>query len=176
MPTAALRGVVLVALMLASPLVLIPFAAADARADAPTAAANVTRVANVAEATEVTEARAQIDATVAQMRATSLRVRDDLRIARRRGTRQQIACVDEALSRADVAVRRGRELGDEVLTAYARGDADGARAARRRLVELREAQRLAAADGSACAPRPTLVATSGVTVKLDVDPKIAPAP
>lgn len=130
---------------------------------------------------EATDARAQIEASLAQMRATSLRVRDQLRVTRRRGTKQQITCVDEALSRSDVALRRAREAGDEALAAYARGDVLAARAARVRLAEIKEAQRLAAADGSSCAARPAntiaLLAQPGVTtVKLEVDPRLPPGP
>lgn len=130
-----------------------------------------------AEGGEPAEARAQIEATLAQMRATSLRVRDDLRATRKRGTKLQITCVDEALSRSDVALRRARELGDAIVAAYARDDLDAARAARRRLSELREAQRQAATTAASCAPRVVPVAVPDTTtVKLRVDPNIAPAP
>ena len=57
---------------------------------------------------ELREARSDIDATMVQMRATSLRVRDQLRATRKRGTKAQITCVDQALSRSDVAWRRAR--------------------------------------------------------------------
>jgi hypothetical protein len=127
-----------------------------------------------AGAGELTESRAQVDASLVQMRATSMRVREQLRTARKRGTRLQITCVDEALSRSDVALRRARELGDEAVTAYARGDADAARAAMRRMSELKEAQRAAAASATACSPAPIVVATSGTTVKLEVSKAIAP--
>lgn len=126
---------------------------------------------------EVKQARDQIEVTLVQMRAVSLRVRDDLRLARRRGTKVQIACVDQALSRADVATRRARETGDEILSAYQRGDLERARAARRRIAEIRELQRLAAKDGATCAaalgPVPQ---TARTTVTLLVDPRLPPAP
>jgi len=125
---------------------------------------------------EVQQARQQIEVTLLQMRAVSLRVRDDLRLTRRRGTKVQIACVDQALSRADVATRRAREAGDEALAAYARGDLERARAARQRLVEIREAQRLAAKEGAACAAAlPAIAQSARTTVTLEVDPAI-PAP
>lgn len=127
---------------------------------------------------EVASARSQIDATLAQMRATSLRVRDQLRTARKRGTRAQITCVDEALSRSDVSFRRARELGDETLAAYARNDLDAARASLRRLAELKESQRLAAASATSCAPSQVVLASSSfaTTVKLEISPTIAPVP
>ena len=125
---------------------------------------------------ELGEAHVQIDTTLAEMRVTSLRVRDQLRLTRRRGTKQQVACVDEALSRADVALRRARALGDEIFAAYGRGDGDGARAARGRLGELRELQRFASLQATKCTPSVpqvvNLVSTNTTTVTVDIDPRI----
>lgn len=125
---------------------------------------------------EVAEARAQIETTLAEMRVASLRVRDQLRLTRKRGTKPQVTCVDEALSRADVALRHARGLGDEILTAYGRGDGDAARAARGRLGELRELQRFASLQATKCtpsaAPPVNLVLTNTTTVKVDIDPRI----
>lgn len=127
---------------------------------------------------ELAEARREIDTTLGQMRATSLRVRDDLRLTRRRGTRLQIVCVDQALSRADVATRRARETADEVLSAYGRGELELARVARRRFAEIRESQRIAARDGASCSAAQTPVpqAAPATTVKVDVDPRIPRVP
>jgi hypothetical protein len=126
---------------------------------------------------EFAAARAQIDAALVQMRATSGRVRDQLRTTRKRGTSRQITCVDEALSRSDVALRRARELGGDVLAAYARDDVETARATLRRLAELKEAQRLAAASASSCAPARVAQVTpsTATTVKLEISPTIARA-
>jgi hypothetical protein len=125
---------------------------------------------------EVREARVQIDTTLAEMRVASLRVRDQLRLTRKRGTKRQVMCVDEALSRADVALRRARALGDEIFTAYGRGDGDEARAARGRLGELRELERFASLQATKCTPSASqavnLVSTNTTTVKLDIDPRI----
>jgi hypothetical protein len=164
--------IAIAAFAIASALSFVP---SVARADQVTGPASVAPAAQA----EVVEARAQIEATVAQMRATTLRVRDQLRTTRTRGTKQQITCVDEALSRSDVALRRARETGDEALAAYMRGDVPTARSARARLVEIKEAQRLAATEGAACTPRPTAVALAqpGVTtVKLEVDARLPPGP
>lgn len=132
--------------------------------------------ADEVSAAEVTGARWQIDATVAQMRATSLRVREQLRLTRKRGTRRQVTCVDEALSRSDVGVRRARETGDDILAAYQRGDVESARTLRTRLTEIREAQRLAAAESGQCAPAVVVASTGVTTVKLSIDPQIATPP
>ncbi|MDB4933985.1 MAG: hypothetical protein JWP87_957 [Labilithrix sp.] len=127
---------------------------------------------------EIADARTEIGTTLAQMRASSLRVRDHLRLTRKRGTRAQITCVDEALSRSDVALRRARDLADETLAAYGRNDFVAARLARHNLAELREAQRLTAIDATKCtpAPPPPIAIPQGTTVKLEVDPRIAVIP
>jgi hypothetical protein len=124
---------------------------------------------------EVAEARSELGTTLGQMRASALRVRDQLRLARKRGTKLQITCVDEALSRSDVALRRARDLGDEALAAYARNDVEAARMARHQLGKLRDLQRAASADAIKCMPRaaPLPLASTTTTVKLDVDPRIA---
>jgi hypothetical protein len=124
---------------------------------------------------EVAGARREIGATIEQMTATSRRVRDMLRDARRRGTRQQKTCLDETMSRSDVALRNARELGAEALAAYGRGDTDVARDTRRRVAEWREAQRVAVRDGTACAPAAPKLGTQATTVKVIIDPGIAPA-
>jgi hypothetical protein len=138
---------------------------------------DVPAASEAAPPAEVAQAKSEIEATLAQMRTVSLRVRDDLRATRRRGTKAQITCVDQALSRADVATRRVRETGDEMLAAYGRGEIDLARAARRRVVEIRESQRVAARDGASCsAARGPIGQQPPTTVKVDVDPRIPPAP
>ena len=148
--------------------------ATSARADdAPSSSPSPGQSPGQREALEVRDARADIGATLGQMRMTSLRVRDQLRTARKRGTRAQISCVDEALSRSDVALRRAREASDAALGAYGRGDLDTARPARRRLMEAYFAQTLAAKDGASCAPSPVQVAAGTTTVKLEIDPRIA---
>jgi hypothetical protein len=127
-------------------------------------------------ASELRDARLHIELTLSQMRARSLHVRDELRLTRKRGTKAQVTCVDEALSRSDVALRRARELGDEIVAALKRGDGDAARAARARLVELDESQRLAGADAYRCTPKPLspaqLALGNATTVKVDIDPRI----
>ena len=163
---------VVIAPALACALLVLPaVAGADAAAVSPA------RAVATGEVSEAREARTQIESTLAEMRVASLRVRDHLRLTRKRGTKQQVACVDEALSRADVALRRARVLGDEILAAYARGDRDTARAARGRLAELRDLERFASRQATKCttttAPAVQLMRTNTVTVKVDVDPNIA---
>jgi hypothetical protein len=159
------------AFAIASALLFVPVVA---RADE--GAASPVHAAALCEVSEAREARTQIETTLAEMRVTALRVRDQLRLTRKRGTTQQVTCVDEALSRADVALRHARGLGDEILTAYGRGDGETARAARRRLAELRGLQRFASLQATKCTPSASppinLVLTNTTTVKVDVDSRI----
>lgn len=157
----------MLAIVIAS-VVLSPSAVARAD-DGATPVSSVT-------AGELRDARMHIELTLSQMRARALHVRDELRLTRRRGTKAQVTCVDEALSRSDVAFRRARDLGEEILAAVTRGDVEAARAARGRLVELDESQRVAGADANRCTPKPLspsqLALGSSTTVKVDVDPRI----
>jgi hypothetical protein len=125
---------------------------------------------------DVAVARSQVDAAFAQMRATSFRVREQLRTTRKRGTAPQITCVDEALSRSDVALRRARELGDEALAAYGRGEVDEARAGLRRVAEMKEVQRVAASAATSCTPSAVVLPTqtNTTTVRLEIAKTIAP--
>lgn len=162
---------------LSRPLALAPFAlACVVLALAPPAAAEEPASARE-RAEERATARADVDGTLGTMSRTALRVRDMLRDTRRNGTKAQIACLDESLSRADVALRRARESGARSLAGYDRGDVELARAERRRVLEWREAQRLAARDASVCVPNPLGGAGLGAKrtatrVTLSVDPTL----
>lgn len=139
---------------------------------APAAAAEETPWAE-----ERATARADVESSLGTMSRTALRVRDMLREARRSGTKAQIVCLDESLSRADVALRRARESGALSLAGYARGDVELARAERRHVLEWREAQRLAARDASVCVPSPRGTLALGARrtatqVTLSVDPAL----
>lgn len=147
---------------------------ADARADDATASAD-------GVAAEIQQARGEMDRTIAKMQATSRAVRDMLRDARRRGASRQIACLDEALSRVDVAHRAARAQVDEVNAAYSRRDLVHARFARVRIVELALAQKVAARDGATCLPQPKereqqAKVAEGTVVRLTIDPKIPREP
>lgn len=161
------------ALALASVMLSIP-TIAHAEGGTP---ADAAPTSSPAPLEEVAEARRQIEATLAQMRAVSRRVRAELRVTRRRGTTRQITCVDEALSRSNAALRRGRDLGVAIRAAYGREDLEAARGGRRRLVELSAYQRQAATSGAACSPqRDGHVVTDATTVELWVDPRIVRVP
>jgi hypothetical protein len=116
----------------------------------------------------------ETDVTLARMAKTSKSVRDLLRTARTRGTETQIKCVDESLSRVDVATREARAKAGEARAANARGDDATARAARQRVGELAETVRFASRDAERCmpppAPPPKILL--GTVVKVSIDPSI----
>ena len=118
------------------------------------------------------------DITLARMTKTSRSVRDLLRKTRKSGSEQQIKCVDESLSRVDVATREARTKVGEARAADARGDALASRDAKRRIVELDIAVRLASRDASKCMPPPPPPpkVLLGTVVKVTVDPIIPPDP
>ncbi len=64
--------------------------------------------------------------------------------------RDEIVCVDEGLSRADVATRHAREEARVAADAYARGEIAEARHAMEWVNRAREASRSAAAVADAC--------------------------
>lgn len=135
------------------------------------------RAEEVVFAEERATARTDIESTLGTMSRTALRVREMLRDTRRNGTKAQIACLDDSLSRTDVALRRARESGAVALAGYARGDVELARAERRHVLEWREAQRFAARDASVCIPNPLGAPALGARrtatqVTLLVDPKL----
>ncbi len=174
------RAALAIALATSSGAVVLAPVDAHAEETAASSGAALSASARAPDSTtDVRGVRSFLDATYAEMRATSVRVRDQLRATRRRGTRSQVLCVDEALSRADVALRHARALGDELLAAVGRGDLESARSARSQLEELRSLTRFAGAQATKCTPATasasalSLLGTNTVTVKVDVDPHIA---
>lgn len=125
---------------------------------------------------ETNEARAELEGALSHMSTTSRHVRDLLRATRNGGSPRQVACVDEGLSRADVALRMARAATEESLLAYGRSDLATARVARHRVAELAGYQRIAARDASVC--KPNVLASirtppTGTRVEVSVDPHIA---
>lgn len=117
-----------------------------------------------------------LDATLASMTKTSKSVRELLRTARKMGTEAQVKCVDESLSRVDVASREARSKATEARAAASRGDAAAARVAKQRIGELAEAVRLASRDANRCMPPPPPPpkVLLGTVVKVTVDPALPP--
>ena len=111
---------------------------------------------------------------VVAMDASSEHVRRLLRAARQQRSARRIACFDEALSRVDVALRVGREEAKNARLAARDANAEEAEQHLVRVVRLREVARSAASGGEMCAAGPEFQAYEGTTVRVIVDPKIAP--
>ena len=116
------------------------------------------------------------DVTLTRMAKTSKSVRELLRKTRKSGTEQQVRCVDESLSRVDVAAREARTKVGELRAAQARGDEPVVRDTQRRIAELDAAVRLASRDANKCVPPPPPPAKVllGTVVKVTVDRSLPP--
>ena len=136
-----------------------PIAGASAQTSEPSA--NVVNEARAAKSAAF-EAIAAIDRAAGHVRIL-------LRRARSGGTRDEIACVDEGLSRSDVALRRARIEAAAAQEAYAQGNVQDARKANERVRRAREDARYASAAADACfGPPPRTTATQ---VRVVVDTK-----
>jgi hypothetical protein len=124
-------------------------------------------VPNEAVAAEARAAKAMASQAIATLDATAAQVRTLLRKARARGMRDEIACVDEGLSRADVAMRNAREDAVAAQNAYAQGNVVDARKANDRVARARDNARIAASAASACIQPPAR--TSGTQVRVVMD-------
>lgn len=117
---------------------------------------------------EAARAKRTMRARHASMESNAKEVRQLLRVSRRRGSRAQIACVDESLSRVDVALRNAREAERGAQAAWDKGDRATARTLTRRVEELAHASMLARGTARGCAPH-VVVATEGTKVTVTVD-------
>ena len=153
-----------------------PASTAAPVASAPVVTAQASSTPNVpndAVAAEARAAKAIAAQAIATLEATSAQVRTLLRRARARGSRDEIACVDEGLSRADVAMRNAREDAATAQNAYAQGNVVDARKANDRVTRARDAARIAASAASACI-QPS-ARTSGTQVRIVMDGPPAPS-
>jgi hypothetical protein len=149
---------------------VVVFAGAHASADPSEAQPQPQTVSVDAEARA---ARAAASEALAVMETTAARVRTLLRRARTQGQKAEIACVDEALSRADVATRRARDDAKAAQEAFARADVIEARRAGDRVTRAREMVRRVAATADACFVDDRASAT-GTQVRVVVDPTLPP--
>jgi hypothetical protein len=138
-------------------------ASAPARAESPPASA-----------ASAASPASQAEALVVAMDASSEHLRHLLGKARTHHWTRGVGCLDEALSRVDVALRAGREEARASREAVHAGDTDGARIHLVRLQRLREMARAAASFGQMCAAGPELQPFEGTSVRVIVDPQIAP--
>jgi hypothetical protein len=139
-----------------------------------TSRAGVARAEPTFDARDARAAAAQADALVVAMDASSEHVRHLLRKARAQKWAHGVGCLDEALSRVDVALRAAREEARAAREAAHEGDAVLARGHLTRVARLREMARAAASGGQMCAAGPELQAFEGTSVRVTVDPRIVP--
>jgi len=135
------------------------------------------RVARAEPAQDARAAAAQAESLVMAMDASSEHLRHLLwkaRTQRQLNASRAVGCFDEALSRVDVALRVAREEARGARDAAREGDAELARGHLARVVRLREMARAGAAGGQMCAAGPELQPFEGTSVRLIVDPRIAP--
>jgi hypothetical protein len=131
-------------------------------------------IARAEPAQDARAAASQAEALVVAMDASSEHMRHLLRSARLQKWSRGIGCLDEALSRVDVALRAARDEARGARDAAREGEAELARAHLARVVRLREMARAAAAGGQMCAAGPELQPFEGTSVRVIVDPRIAP--
>jgi len=135
----------------------------------------VPRAARAEAKDEAARARAEASSIVVALDAATEHVRVLLRRARPKGRHEEIACLDAALSRVDVAARYGRDHAKRALAAYMVGDVASARAEMMRLGWRRDASREASRAADACAPAdaaPLGERPGTTTVRVFVDPSL----
>jgi hypothetical protein len=118
-------------------------------------------------------AAAEARAILATMQTNAHVALDALMAARARKQREEIRCADEALSRADVALRRSREDLDALQQA-ARAHSTGAVKSTLDRLRLRAAASHAAAVMAATCEPGQISPASETTVVVTIDPQIAP--
>lgn len=132
-------------------------------------------VAGAASASPEADLHVRASSALAAMSGNAQRVRGLLHKARVGNMTSEIRCVDAALSRADAAVRSGRDENRSLELALARGDGATASRAFVALLGYREATRLAALAGDACfSSSVDVVPTEGTVVSFVVDPAMPP--
>jgi hypothetical protein len=116
-------------------------------------------LATSARADESDQMRVQMRSAISQMEGTRSRLRGLLRDARTGHDGTKIACIDEALSRADVSLRRARDAMRDALDAYAKSDLESAHFFERILTVQKGEVRSQSIRADACA--------SGVEILFD---------
>jgi hypothetical protein len=97
--------------------------------------------------------------------------REALERARARRRPEEVRCADGALSRADAALRRGREDSEQLSAALAAHDAPAAATALHRLQARFAASRDAASAAGRCIPQEVARGTDRTQVTVYVAPK-----
>jgi hypothetical protein len=121
-------------------------------------------IATAAHADETDQVRAQMRSAVTQMEGTTSRLRGLLRDARSGHDGTKIACIDEALSRADVSLRNARDAMRAALGAFAQNDQESARAFARAVTRQKGEVRNASIRADACAAGIEVAADTTIVV------------
>jgi len=123
--------------------------------------------------TEASRARTQAGWILLALEQTSDAVRARLRKARVAHDARAVACLDPTLSRADTALRYGRDHVARAAAAWRAGDVVTARQEMLRLTWRRDASQEAARAADLCLPPDIeIVAREGTTVRVYVDPTL----
>ena len=102
---------------------------------------------------EAARANGEAFALIASMTSNARVAREALELARTRRRPEEVRCSDEALSRADVALRRGREDAAQLSEALATRDSAAAASMLRRLRARATASHDAASTAGRCIPQ-----------------------
>lgn len=119
---------------------------------------------------QAVRAAGEAHALLASMSANAHAAREVLEAARARRRPDEVRCSDEALSRADVALRHGREDAAELFAALTAHDARAAADALTRLRARAVASRGAASTATRCIPQENALRPDRTQVIIHVDP------
>lgn len=125
-------------------------------------------------ANEAVRAADEARALVARMQTNADHALEARRKARAMRVPEALACTNEALSRADVALRRAREDLSRLSAAWSDGDVGSARAALLTIRSRATASQEAAARASWCVQPEVRVSGEKTRVTMQVDPSIVP--
>ena len=130
------------------------------------------RASDAATVRETAAAKGEVDAAVSVLARDAERVRALVARARAAHHASELACLDPALSRVDVALRYGRDHAKQATAAWSRGDVRAAREEMQglswRVAASRDAMKLA----DACAPFDVFVRAPGTVVRVWIDPTL----
>jgi hypothetical protein len=114
---------------------------------------------SVASATdEGARVRAEASSGVAAIESSATHVRSLLQVARAQRNALEIACVNEKLTRVDVALRIGQDLAARAIAAWKNKERVAARVELAGLASRRDAARIAAREADACRPPQEVIA------------------
>jgi hypothetical protein len=121
---------------------------------------------------EALRAAAEAHALVATMSRNAQLARDALELARARRRREEVRCADEALSRADVALRRGRDDAADMAAELVSHDLQAALSTLQRLRLRSFASHDAAVNAGRCSATEPSGPRDRTLVTVHIDPAV----